>query len=390
MKRNYRVRTMNEISPVIFESLSEGYEVSPNVDEPDALIVRSADLHSYPVGDGLLAIARAGAGVNNIPITNCSERGIVVFNTPGANANAVSELVVAALLITGRDILGAADWVRELKGLDDTEITKRIEKEKNRFVGPELRGKSLGVIGLGSVGAFVANTAVGLGMEVSGYDPFISVEHAWTLSRSVKRITSLDEVLGECDYISVHVPLIKQTRGMFGKDTLARMKRGAVLLNFSRGELADCGAVVEAVTSGALRAYATDFPCGEMLGVQGILCMPHLGASTPESEENCARMAAAQIRDYLEHGVIRNSVNLPDTAMPRTDANRVTIIHQNVPGVVSGITGMVASDEINIANMITQSKGNIAYMVLDIDGDFNRSRLSKLSALEGVLRVRTV
>jgi D-3-phosphoglycerate dehydrogenase len=381
---------MNEISPIVNTILGEGYAISKDAAAPDALLVRSASLHDFPRSGNLLAIARAGAGVNNIPIDECSSEGVVVFNTPGANANAVAELVVAAMLMTGRDILGAVEWVRTLKGEDDATVSKKIEKEKNRFVGPELRGKTLGVIGLGAIGALVANSAIGLGMEVYGYDPFISVEHAWALSRSIRRVTNRDELISNCDFISVHVPLISETRGMFNQAMFARMKGEATLLNFSRGELVDCAAVVEAVRSGKLRAYATDFPCEAMIGQPGILCIPHLGASTPESEENCARMAAEQIREYLEHGVIRNSINLPDVDLPRSDANRVTIIHQNIPKVLGAITGVMAGDDINIANLINKSKGLLAYTVLDIDGAFTDAQIDKLNALESVLRVRTV
>ncbi|MDR0397457.1 MAG: 3-phosphoglycerate dehydrogenase [Oscillospiraceae bacterium] len=383
----YSILTMNSISSVVNEALA-GCSVSPSEPSPDALIVRSAELKDYKRGANLCAIARAGAGVNNIPVDACSAEGIVVFNTPGANANAVAELVITAMLMTGRDILGGAEWVRTLKGRDG--IGKLVEKEKSRFVGPELRGKSLGVIGLGAIGALVANAATALGMEVYGYDPFVSVEHAWALSRSVKRVKDRGELIRSSDYVTIHIPLAEDTRGLFDAAMIAKMKDGATLLNFSRGELADCGDVIAAVRSGKLRAYATDFPCEGMLGVPGILSLPHLGASTPESEENCARMAAEQLRDFLEYGIIRNSVNLPDADLPRTKANRVTIVHGNLPGILGAITSVMAEDRVNIANLTNSSRGDIAYTALDIDGAFTPEMVGRLSGLENVRRVRVI
>ncbi|MDR2656687.1 MAG: 3-phosphoglycerate dehydrogenase [Oscillospiraceae bacterium] len=384
----FTIRTMNAISPIINEILA-GYVVSADAESPDALIVRSAELKDYKRGVGLAAIARAGAGVNNIPVEACSADGIVVFNTPGANANAVAELVVAAMLMTGRDILGGAEWVRTLKGQGGA-VSKLVEKEKARFAGPELRGKSLGVIGLGAIGALVANAAVALGMEVYGFDPYVSVEHAWALSRSVKRVTDREELIRSSDYITIHIPLTKDTRGLFNADMYAKMKAGATLLNFARGELADCDDTVEALRSGRLRAYATDFPCDEMLGVPGILALPHLGASTPESEENCAKMAAEQLRDFLEYGIIRNSVNLPDVELPRSKANRVTIAHRNTPGMLGAITGILSADQVNIANLTNTSRGELAYTALDIDGAFTSVQVEKLGGLEHVLKVRVI
>ncbi|GHU73109.1 3-phosphoglycerate dehydrogenase [Clostridia bacterium] len=386
MGQIYSIRTMNEISPIINDILDKGYTVSSEVEEPDALIVRSAELKGYKRGPKLSAIARAGAGVNNIPIDECSAEGIVVFNTPGANANAVAELVIAAMLMTGRDIIGGAEWVRTLKGQEN--IGKLVEKEKSRFTGPELRGKSLGVIGLGAVGGLVANAASALGMEVYGYDPFVSVEHVWALSRSIHRVTDREELIRRSDYISLHVPLIEETKGLFDGGMFARMKQGATLLNFSRGELVDCEAVVEAVGSGRLRAYATDFPCEGMLGVAGIVSLPHLGASTPESEENCARMAAEELRDFLEFGVIRNSVNLPDVDLPRTMGGRVTVVHRNVPNMISTIAGVMGGDNVNIEHMTNKSRGNMAYTALDIAGSLTQGQVDRLTSLEGVLRVR--
>jgi D-3-phosphoglycerate dehydrogenase len=379
---------MNSISPVVYDILSE-YSVSPDEPAPDALMARSAELKDYKRGANLCAIARAGAGVNNIPVEECSAEGIVVFNTPGANANAVAELVIAAMLMTGRDILGGAEWARSLKGKGG-DVGKLIEKEKARFTGPELRGKSLGVIGLGAIGALVANAAIALGMEVYGYDPFVSVEHAWALSRSVKRVKDRDELIRSSDYISIHIPLAKETRGLFNARMISRMKDGAALLNFARGELADCADVIAAVTSGKLRAYATDFPCEDMLGVPGILSLPHLGASTPESEDNCARMAAEQLRDFLEFGIIRNSVNLPDADLSRARTSRAIIIHRNLPGVLGAVTSVMADDNVNIADLKNSSRGDMAYTALDIDGAFTSSQVGKLGGLENVLRVRVV
>ena len=383
----YKIRTLNEISPIVHEVL-ENYLVTAEENAPEAILVRSADMHSLTLPESLLAVARAGAGVNNIPIEACTQAGIVVFNTPGANANAVAELVIAAMLLTGRNIFGGMEWVRGLadKGAD---VPKLVEKGKSQFVGPELRGKTLGVLGLGAIGTLVANAAIGLGMEVLGYDPFISVEHAWALSRSIRR-ASREELIRRSDFVSVHVPLSTETRGMFNREMIGIMKPVAALLNFSRGELVDNTALLEALAQGHLRAYATDFPVAELVGVPGVLCIPHLGASTPESEDNCARMAAEQLRDYLEHGVIRNSVNLPDVDLPRSEANRLTLVHQNVPKMLEQITSLISGDNINIANMINKSKGTVAYTVLDIDGQFTPEHIQKLRILPGMIRVRPI
>lgn len=385
----YTIQTLNEISPVIHDVFDGQYQIAKDAPNPDAILVRSADMLSMPRPKDLVAIARAGAGYNNIPVDACSQDGIVVFNTPGANANAVAELVIAAMLLSARDIVGGIEWTRTLKG-QGAAVSKLVEKGKNQFVGPELRGKVLGVIGLGAIGALVANAAQGLGMEVIGCDPFISVEHAWGLSRAVRRASSREELIRSADYVSVHVPLLDDTRGMFNAETIGTMKQGATLLNFSRGELVDSDAVLSALESGKLRAYATDFPTDAMIGVKGAICIPHLGASTPESEDNCARMAAKQLRDFLECGAIRNSVNLPDVELPRTDASRVTIVHQNIPKILGAITALMADDNINIANMINKSKGAMAYTVLDIDGSFTPEHLRHLEELEGVLRVRPI
>jgi len=386
----YAVKTLNAISPVIHEVFDAQYEVSSDSAAPDAVLVRSASMHEAALNDELCAIARAGAGVNNIPIDKCSEAGVVVFNTPGANANAVAELVVAAMLLTCRDIVGGANWVQGLKG-QGAEVGKLVEKGKAQFVGPEVRGKTLGVIGLGAIGALVANAAVGLGMEVIGCDPFITVEHAWALSRSVHRETSRADLIRQSDFITVHVPLLPDTKGMFDAAAFAAMKPGATLLNFSRGELVDTPSVLEALTDGKLRAYATDFPDDALLGVKGVLAIPHLGASTPESEDNCAQMAASQLRAFLETGEIRNSVNLPDVQLPRIespDAKRVTILHKNQPGLLNAITGVLSQSGTNIAHLTNKSKGDLAYTVVDVDAGYSRDALGKLCALDEVLRVR--
>ncbi|MDR2506209.1 MAG: 3-phosphoglycerate dehydrogenase [Oscillospiraceae bacterium] len=387
----HKIKLLNKISPAVAEILGAGYDVSEAHESPCAIVVRSADMHSYARPASLLAIARAGAGVNNIPVEDCGKSGVVVFNTPGANANAVAELVVASMLLAGRDILGGANWVQTQTALDAATLTKTIEKEKSKYVGPELRGKTLGVIGLGAIGAIVANAAVGLGMDVVGFDPFISPEHAWSLSRSVRKAASIEDILCCADFITLHVPLVADTRGMISAAAIAKMKDGAALLNFSRGELVDSAALVSAVQSKKLRAYATDFPTPEMLGVAGIIALPHLGASTPESEENCAVMAAQELRDFIENGAIKNSVNLPDVALSAIPAgiSRVTVIHKNTPGMLGVITAIAAADGVNIANLTNKSRGELAYTVLDIDGGAADWQ-TKLADAAGVLRVRVL
>ena len=388
----YSVRLMNKISSAVNDILGSGYEISETALNPQALVVRSADLHAFERPDSLLAIARAGAGVNNIPIEECGKDGVVVFNTPGANANAVAELVIAAMLLAGRDIIGGANWVQTQTSLDAGTLTKTIEKEKGKYVGPELRGKTLGVVGLGAIGALVANAAVGLGMEVVGFDPFISAEHAWALSRSVRKAGSLDDILANCDFVSAHVPLVAETRGMFSAAAIGRMKKDAMLLNFSRGELVDSAAVISSIQEKRLRSYATDFPTPGMLGISGILAFPHLGASTPESEENCAVMAANELKDFIETGAILNSVNLPDVPLGAVapGSSRVTIIHKNTPGMLGGITAAISEDCANIAHLTNKSRGDLAYTALDIDGNLTQGCLDKLKALPNVLRLRVI
>ncbi len=386
----FKIQTLNAISDIIHTQLSaDQYTVSKDEPVPDAILVRSAAMHDMEFGDNLMAIGRAGAGVNNIPVDKCASQGIVVFNTPGANANAVAELVIAGLLMSGRNIAGGIDWAKTLKG-QGAEVGKLVEKGKGQFVGPEMRGKTLGVIGLGAIGAIVANAASrGLGMNVVGYDPFISIESAWSLSTTVHRAKSTDEVLAQADYITFHVPLNDQTRGTINAEMIAKMKDGAGILNFSRGELADTAAVKEALASGKLSSYVTDFPSDEMLGVDHVVCIPHLGASTPESEENCASMAAAEIRDYLQYGSIHNSVNYPELQLGAPDAARVLVLHENIPNMISNITAAAAKEGINIENLQNKSRKDKAVTVMEMAELPSKDALDNLSKIEGIIRIRT-
>ncbi len=386
----FKIQTLNAISNIIHTQLSaDQYTVSKEEPVPDAILVRSAAMHDMQFNKELKAIGRAGAGVNNIPIERCSKAGIVVFNTPGANANAVAELVVAGLLMSGRNIAGGIDWAKTLKG-QGAEVGKLVEKGKSQFVGPEMRGKTLGVIGLGAIGAIVANAASrGLGMNVIGFDPFISVESAWSLSTTIHRAASADEVLAQADYITFHVPLNDNTRGSINAEMIAKMKDGAGILNFSRGELADTAAVKEALESGKLRSYVTDFPSDDILCTDKVICIPHLGASTPESEENCASMAASEIRDYLETGSIHNSVNFPELQLGVPEAVRVLVMHENIPKMISTITSAAAQEGINIENLINKSRKDMAVTVMEMQELPSKEALDYLAQLPGILRVRT-
>ena len=386
----YKIQTLNAISDIIHTQLSaDSYTVSKDEPVPDAILVRSAAMHDMTFGSNLKAIGRAGAGVNNIPIDRCSKEGIVVFNTPGANANAVAELVIAGLLLSGRNIAGGIDWARTLKGKGD-EVGKLVEKGKSQFVGPEMRGKTLGVIGLGAIGAIVANAASrGLGMNVIGYDPFISVESAWSLSTTIHRAASPDEVYAAADYITFHVPLNDKTRGTINAEMIGKMKDGAGILNFSRGELADTAAVREALASGKLSSYVTDFPSDDMLDVEKVVCIPHLGASTPESEENCASMAAAEIRDYLENGTIHNSVNYPELLLDKPEAARVLVLHENIPNMISTITSAAAQEGLNIENMVNKSRKDLAVTVMEMAELPSQEALNYLAQLPGIIKIRT-
>lgn len=386
----YKILCLNKISPVGTKRLGEAYTFSPEIENPDGILVRSAAMHDMELGEDLLAIARAGAGVNNIPVDKCLEKGIVVFNTPGANANAVKELVLCALLLTSRRIAPAMDWVKTLKGQGD-QVEKLIEKGKSQFAGPEIQGKALGVVGLGAIGILVANAASQLGMEVYGYDPYLSVEHAWHLSSAVRRSLSLDEIYAKCDYITLHLPQTKDTKGMVNGDSIQKMKDGVRILNFARGALVDAPALLEALEKGKVAAYATDFPTDSMLGTEGIVALPHLGASTPESEDNCAVMAVDQIKDYLENGNILNSVNLPSISMAReAGTKRICIIHKNVPNTIALFASTCGEAGINIENMQSKSKGEYAYTILDVSGDLSPAAVDALRALEPIVKVRVI
>jgi len=382
----FKLRALNKISDIIYTQLSaDQYMVTAEEPIPDGILVRSAAMHDMELPANLLGIARAGAGVNNIPIPECSKRGIAVFNTPGANANAVAELVICGLLLGSRNVLGGAAWAQGLKGQGD--VAKLVEKGKSQFVGPELRGKTLGVIGLGAIGRLVANAASeGLGMRVVGCDPFISVEGAWALSSKVIHAANDAEVFAQADYVTVHVPLNDKTRGMINADVIAKMKPGAVLLNFSRNELAVNTDVIAALEAGQLGGYVVDFPTDDLLGIDKVIAIPHLGASTPESEENCARMAAAQLRDYLEYGSIHNSVNLPEIPLGPPEGVRLQLIHDNVPNMVSAISACIAG--INIDTMVNKSRKEMAVTVMELSDCPTDAALAALEALPGIIKVR--
>ncbi|MFV0400357.1 MAG: 3-phosphoglycerate dehydrogenase family protein [Oscillospiraceae bacterium] len=379
----YKVQLLNKISPAGMARLDSKYQCAEQMDNPDAIIVRSASMHDMELPDSLLAVARAGAGTNNIPIDKCSGKGIVVFNTPGANANAVKELVIEALLLSARKVYPAMNWVQTLKGEGDA-VPALVEKGKSKFAGPELRGKKLGVIGLGAIGVLVCNAARHLGMEIYGHDPYISVDGAWSLSRDVIHAANLKDIFDNCDFITLHVPLTNETKGMVNSSSIASMKDGVRLLNFSRAELVDTEDIITAVDEKKVYCYVTDFPTDDLLGHPGILAIPHLGASTPESEDNCAAMAADEIRDFLENGNIRNSVNMPNTQMPRSGRPRVTVIHNNKPSMIAKITGAVGE---NINNLANNSRGDYAYSILDLDTMISDSALKALQDIDGVIRV---
>lgn len=384
----YQIHCLNKISPIGTNRLGSNYELTESLENADAVLVRSASMHETTFPASLLAIARAGAGVNNIPIDKCSQEGIVVFNTPGANANAVKELVVAALLLTSRKIIDSIEWAKTLKGKGD-EVGKLVEKGKSQFVGPEIAGKSLGIIGLGAIGVLVANAAVGLGMTVYGYDPFLSVDAAWGLSRAVHHAHTLDEIFS-CDYITVHVPLTPDTKDLISKDSIQKMNDGVRILNFARGGLVNSADMIQALASGKVAAYATDFPSDDLIDVPGVLAIPHLGASTPESEDNCACMAVDQIRDYLENGNIRNSVNMPAISMPRDGSDRFCIVHKNVPNTISLLAGVMGDAGVNIENMQSKSRKDYAYTIVDVTGGDIDAAVKKLSGIPAIIRVRVL
>lgn len=380
-----KILKLNAISPVADE-VFKGYEYSDKAENPEGIMLRSFAMHDYPLGENLLAVARAGAGVNNIPIDKCTEKGVVVFNTPGANANAVKELVLCELFLGGRKIVDGANWAQTLKGQEN--ISKLVEKGKGKFVGQEILGKKLGVIGLGAIGAMVANAAIRLGMSVVGYDPFISVKSAWMIDRRVEFTDDLSVIFKTCDFITVHVPLTPDTKGMFNKDTLASCKDGVVIINNSRGDLVVSADIADAVASGKVSRYITDFPDETLLGKENILCAPHLGASTPEAEDNCAYMAAKQLTDYLENGNIVNSVNYPTVTMPRDSAARVCVHHKNVKEILSKILAIISSQGINVAHMQDQSKGEYAYLILDLDEVPSAACVDLIRGVKDVIRVR--
>lgn len=385
----YKIKTYNKISKSGLANFDDKYTVGDEVENADGAIVRSAALHDVEFPATLQAIARAGAGTNNIPIDRCSEQGIVVFNTPGANANAVKELVIAGLFVASRRVISGIEWAKTLKGNGD-EVAKMVEKGKGAFAGPEIKGKKLGVIGLGAIGVMVANAANSLGMKVYGYDPYLSVKSAWNLNHNAVYISDINEIYAECDYITIHVPLTDSTKNLINKDTIAKMKDGVRILNFSRAALVNSTDIKAALESGKVASYVTDFPTDDVLDVEGIIAIPHLGASTPESEENCATMAAKELIDYIENGNIVNSVNLPEITMPRSGKYRVCVIHKNIPNMLTKITGIIADDNINIENLLNKSRGDYAYTMLDIDEADTAQLETEIKAIEGVIRVRII
>ena len=384
----YNIQKLNSISPVYHGILPDTeYNVAYEMDNPDAIMVRSAGMHDMAIQENLLCVGRAGAGVNNIPLDKMAERGVVVFNSPGANANAVKELVLAGLLLASRKIAEGIEWCKGLTEGEQT-VEKQVEAGKKQFVGPELAGKTLGVIGLGAIGLQVANAGVALGMDVLGYDPYISVDNAWRLSRSVTHALSLDEVIEKSDYITLHVPLTDGNRGMIDAGAISRMKNTAALLNFARGPLVNVDDVKEALEQGQLRVYVTDFPEAALIGARNVVLTPHLGASTPESEDNCVRMVARQINDYIKYGSIVNSVNYPNCPLEKPATPRISILHKNVPNVLGAITQVISGERLNIENMVNQSRGAYAYTVLDVDEKPSPQLRAKLLALDTIFRAR--
>ena len=385
----YKYHCLNPISAVGLDQLDENYVNVETAKGADAILVRSAKMHEMEFDKNLKVIARAGAGVNNIPLERCAEEGVVVFNTPGANANGVKELVIAGMLLAARDIIGGINWVQEYE--EDGDIAKITEKKKKVFAGTELEGKKLGVIGLGAIGVLVTNAAVHLGMEVYGYDPYVSVDSAWRLSRNIHHAKTADEIYKECDYITVHVPALEDTKGMINKDAISLMKKGVVILNFARDVLVNQEDIVDALVSEKVRCYVTDFPTKEIVGVRGAIVIPHLGASTEESEDNCAKMAAAEVKDFLENGNITHSVNFPDCDMgAKGEGERITILHKNIPNMIGQFTALLAEKNMNIEVMTNKSRKEYAYTMLDVDGTVSEDVEAQLAAVEGVLKVRVI
>ncbi len=385
----FHIKTLNKISNVgISKFDTEKYTCSDNVENPQAIMVRSASMHEMEMPQSLLAIARAGAGVNNIPVADCTDKGIVVFNTPGANANAVKELVVCGLLLASRKITKAIDWCKTIK--NDENVSKSVEKGKSAFAGPEIKGKTLAVIGLGAIGRLVANAAVDLGMEVIGYDPFLTAELAETLKKEVTVNNNLDEIFPVADYITVHVPLTPETKELICTANIDKMKDTVRILNFARGDLANSADVVAALEDGRMAAYVTDFPSADLIDIDGVIALPHLGASTPESEENCASMGALELIDFLENGNIKNSVNMPAVSSARCGAARITVIHKNQPNMIATITDTISKDGINIANFEDKNRGEIAYSIIDADSDIPENVVDDIKKIDGVIRVRVI
>lgn len=384
------ILTLNAISPVINDVFDSTYNVASDVNAPIGIMLRSFKMHDYKLDENTIAIARAGAGTNNIPVSEYAEQGVVVFNTPGANANAVKELVLASLLIGSRNLMNATDWVKTLKGQGD-EVGKLVEKGKSQFAGQEIKGKTLGVIGLGAIGAIVANSALSLGMKVCGYDPFLSVNAALKLSSEVKIIKELNDLVKTCDYLTIHIPYIPdQNKGLINAGLIRKMKDGVIIINCARGEIVDNQDIIKATESGKVAKYIVDFPSDELIGAKNIICTPHLGASTEEAEENCAIMAAKQLIDYIENGNIVNSVNYPTCTMPRTTDNRLVILHKNTHNILAQITGTVGNEGINISNLTNQSKGDYAVTILDVDGVVSDQAIAHISAVENIVKVRVI
>ena len=384
----YKYYCLNPISNVGLDKFTDEYAPASDAKGADAILVRSAAMHEMEFDKSLKAIGRAGAGVNNIPLEKCAEQGIVVFNTPGANANGVKELVIAGLLLASRDIIGGINWVQENE--EDGNIAKDAEKAKKAFAGCEIEGKKLGVIGLGAIGVLVANAATNLGMDVYGYDPYVSVDSAWRLSRSIHHAKSVDELYKECDYITIHVPALPDTKGMIDKNAIDLMKDGVVVLNFARDVLVNSEAMVDALISGKVKRYVTDFPTPEIAGVKNAIVIPHLGASTEESEDNCAKMAVQDLRDFLENGNIKNSVNYPSCDMGVKDKTRITIMHRNIPNMIGQFTALLAKDNVNIDDMTNKNSGAYAYTMMDVDSEVGAEVVDGLEAIEGVLKVRVI
>ena len=384
-----KIHCLNAIANVGTDIFDENYKLTDNIEEADAIMVRSAAMGDMEFSENLLAIARAGAGVNNIPLERCADAGIVVFNTPGANANGVKELVICGMLLAARDVVGGIEWTRSIK--DSDTIAKDVEKGKKNFAGGELKGKKLGVIGLGAIGAEVANAAASLGLEVLGYDPFISVNAAWRLSRKIKHITDINEIFRECDYITLHVPLTDDNKGMIGKNSIPQMKDGVVILNFARDLLVDDDEMEKALESGKVARYVTDFPNTKSAKMEKAIVIPHLGASTQESEDNCAVMAANELVDYLENGNIKNSVNFPSCDMGVCQVEgRVALLHQNIPNMIGQITSAFAKNGYNISDLTNKSKGSKAYTLIDIESKASDSLVKELNAIDGILKVRVI